>query len=111
MPQRSSDHSADQVLEGVQPVEPVPPEGHQSWLGNGDTTEQREDNQKERVEEGGDEDRRTESGDCLTQEYGKDLSDQDHGELVTGSRTLVLTLEQIRISVEAKSRTTINDIP
>jgi hypothetical protein len=90
--QRSSNHSADKVLKGVQPVEPVPPESHQSRLGDSDTTEQREDNQEEGVEKRSNEDRGTESSDCLTQEHGEDLSDKDHGELVTGSRTLVLTL-------------------
>jgi hypothetical protein len=59
-------------------------------LRDGYTTEQTEDYQQDRVEQGGDEDRRAEGRNGLTEGDGEDFGDEDHGEHVTGSRSLVL---------------------
>lgn len=75
-------------------VHPASPEVRQCCGGCDDTAEHREHDQQERVEQGSDGDRRTESSDCLTQSDGVNLDEEDHDEEVPGS---------LRGSVEADS--------
>jgi hypothetical protein len=56
------------------------------------TAEQRENNQKEGVEERGDKDGRAEGSNGLSEGDTEHLRDQDENELNTGTRALVLSL-------------------
>lgn len=71
-------------------VQPISPSRVKQGLRDGDTTEQTEDDQQERVEQGRDKDRRAEGCNSLAKGDGEDLGDQNHGEHVTGPRGLIL---------------------
>ena len=51
------DQTSDEPCEGVEPVHPTSPEVRKSSIGSGDTTEDREEHQQERVEQRSDQDR------------------------------------------------------
>lgn len=79
------DHTRNETGKRVQLVHPRTPKDVEVRLGDRDTAEERKDDQQEWISDGGDRYRWREGGDALSEGDREELSNQDHGELVTRS--------------------------
>lgn len=79
---RETYHASNQPCERVQLVQPGSPELWYLWLGDCDTAEKSERDDKEGIEEHGDKAARRASGDHLAQSHREEFCNKDDQELI-----------------------------